>query len=42
MANLETDAFYGWLEECPVDWWLLESDEEFVNLRFKVEDDEDA
>ena len=35
------DEFNEWLEQCPVQWYLLDSDNEQKSYQFIIEDNEE-
>ena len=35
------DEFFEWLDQCPVQWFLLDSDDEQKSYQFIIEDKEE-
>jgi len=38
---IDTKAFYEWLDQCPVKWFLLDSDYEQMSIQFIVPDEDE-
>ena len=36
------EEFYEWLDQCPVRWFQVSKNEEFVTYNFTLEEDADA
>ena len=41
MTDKFTDEFFDWLDQCPVTWFLLDSDDEQKSYQFIIEDKEE-
>ena len=41
LNEIETE-FYEWLNQCPVRWFRVSENEEFVTYNFTLEEDDDA
>ena len=36
-----TDEFFDWLDQCPVQWFLIDSDDQQRSYEFIIEDTEE-